>query len=283
MISYKRCTEVDVNLVFAAFIIGFSDYIVQIKMPREFFVKRFFGPEGNKLELSFIALDGNKPVGIVLGGIKYYEGIKTMRCGAMALHPTYRGEGISQNLMRLHREEAKKQGCKQLCLEVVAGNNRAINFYERLNYEKVYDLNYYMLTEVNRLQKKNDLNLTITPMDIAGLKIIRKRILDIHINWQNDLEYLEQSEGQLTLAACIGNRLVGTISINKNSRINFLWIKNSFRGKGIASELINEGVKILNLPRVTIGFPNNSSIQGFVNHIGFIKDNIVQHEMYCTI
>ncbi|WP_411680845.1 GNAT family N-acetyltransferase [Clostridium thailandense] len=283
MISYRRCTEVDINLVFAAFIIGFSDYIVKIRVPKEFFVKRFFGPEGNKLELSFIALDSNKPVGIVLGGVKEYEGIKTMRCGAIALHPSYRGEGISQNLMRLHKEEAIKQGCKQLFLEVIAGNNRAISFYEDLNYEKVYDLNYYTLIEIGRLQRKNDLCLNITPMEVIGLKVIRKKILDVHINWQNDLEYLEQSEGQLTLAACIQNRLVGVISINKNSRINFLWVKNSFRCRGIATALISEGIKILNLSKVIIGFPNNSLIQGFVKHIGFIKGNIVQYEMYCDI
>lgn len=283
MIYFKRCTEVDINLVFAAFIIGFSDYIVKIKMPKEFFLKRFFGPEGNRLDLSFIAIDENKPVGIVLGGIKDYEGVKTMRCGALALHPTYRGEGISQKLMKLHKEEAIKQGCKQLFLEVIEGNNRAINFYKRLEYEKIYDLNYYTLTEISKLKKERHLCLDINSMDVSGLKIIREKIQDVHINWQNDLDYLEKCEGQFTLAACMENRLAGVVSINKNSRINFLWTNNSFRNRGIASELIFKAIKALNLSRVTIGFPNNSSIQGFVRHSGFTKENIVQHEMYRTI
>lgn len=283
MISYRRCTEADIDLVFNAFNIGFLDYIIKIKMPKEFFVKRFFGPEGNRLDLSFIAVDDDKPIGVVLGGIKNYEGIKTMRCGTLALQLEYRGKGISQNLMKLHRNEAIRQGCRQLFLEVIEGNDRAIKFYKRLNYEKIYDLSYYTLTEISKLQSSQELEIYIKPMDVSGLKVIRQKILDVHINWQNDLEYLEKSEGQLTLAACIGKKLAGVISINKNSRINFLWINNSFRRKGIARKLIIEGIKILNLSKVTIGFPNNSSIQGFVNHVGFTKNNILQHEMYCTI
>lgn len=283
MISYRRCAEADIDLVFNAFNIGFLDYIIKIKMPKEFFVKRFFGPEGNRLDLSFIAVDDDKPIGVVLGGIKNYEGIKTMRCGTLAVQFEYRGKGISQNLMKLHRNEAIRQGCRQLFLEVIEGNDRAIKFYKRLNYEKIYDLSYYTLTEISKLQSSQEVDIYIKPMDILGLKVIRQKILDVHINWQNDLEYLEKSVGQLTLAACIGKRLAGVISINKNSRINFLWINNSFRRKGIARKLIIEGIKILNLSKVTIGFPNNSSIQGFVKHVGFAKNNILQHEMYCTI
>lgn len=283
MIIYKKCSEVDIDLVFKAFNNGFEDYIIKIQMPQEFFVKRFFGPEGNSLDLSFIALDEDKPVGVVLGGVKNYEGIKTMRCGALAIQQEYRGLGISQKLMELHKEEAIKQDCKQLFLEVIVGNDRAINFYKRLNYEKIYDQSFYSLEDINKIQKNSKINLIIKPMDIAGLKVIREKILDVHINWQNDIDYLEKSEEQLTLAACTEDRLAGVISMNKNGKINFLWVNNSFRNKGIAKELILEGSKILNLSKVTLGFPNNSSIQGFANHIGFTQDKIAQYEMYYTL
>ena len=52
--------------------------------------------EGNSLEHSFLSLDGDKPVGVILGGIKIYESIKTMRCGTLAIHPKYRGIGVSK-------------------------------------------------------------------------------------------------------------------------------------------------------------------------------------------
>jgi predicted N-acetyltransferase YhbS len=116
MIIYKRCSEVNIDDVFEAFSQGFSDYIIKLSMSRELFIKRFFGVEGNSLEYSFIAYDDDKPTGVVLGGIKNYEGIKTIRCGTLAVIPDYRGKGISQRLMELHKEEAVSQDCKQMFL-----------------------------------------------------------------------------------------------------------------------------------------------------------------------
>lgn len=61
-----------------------------------------------------MALDGDKSIAVILGGIKDYESIKTMRCGTLAVHPDYRGMGVSQHLFELHKEEAVQNGCKQL-------------------------------------------------------------------------------------------------------------------------------------------------------------------------
>ncbi|WP_052222986.1 GNAT family N-acetyltransferase [Clostridium homopropionicum] len=53
-----------------------------------------------------IAIEGDEPVGVILGGIKNYEGIKTIRCGTLALSSNYRGLGISNALYNLHKDEA---------------------------------------------------------------------------------------------------------------------------------------------------------------------------------
>jgi GNAT superfamily N-acetyltransferase len=283
MISYKRCSEVEIDLVHDAFQIGFSDYIIKIQMPKELFISRFFCTEGNSLDKSFIALDENRSIGIVLGGIKNYEGIKTMRCGTLAVAPAYRGRGISQRLMELHKEEAIKQHCKQLFLEVIIGNDRAINFYKKLGYEKIFDLTYFSLNELNALDKTNKLGVNIKQTDIKELKLVREKIKDVHINWQNDIEYIEKSEGQIILGAYIKEKIAGVISINENTRINFLWVENGLRHNGIGTNLIAKAVKELRLSKVTIGFPNNASIQGFINHVGFRKDDIAQQEMYYTL
>lgn len=283
MIFYKKCSEVDIDSVFEAFNRGFEDYIIKIEIPKEFFIKRFFGPEGNRLELSYIALDNDTPIAIVLGGIKEYEGIKTMRCGGLAVKKEYRKLGIAKELMRLHKEEAKTADCKQLLLEVIVGNDKAIDFYKSLKYQVVYNLSYHTLNDLDRIRVNDTMNLEIKPMYTEGLKIIREKILDVHINWQNDVEYLELSEDQLTLAACFENNLAGVISMNKNSKISFIWVNNVYRHKGVAKQLILGGAKRLKLSKVSIGFPNSSSLHGFVNSIGFTKDNIEQYEMYLTI
>lgn len=283
MISYKKCSEVDRNLIYDAFNIGFSDYIIKTEIPKEIFISRFFGTEGNGFEQSFIALDGSKAIGVALGGVKDYEGIKTMRCGSLAVDPKYRGKGISQNLMKLHKEEAVKQECKQSFLEVLVGNDRAINFYKKLGYEKIYDLSYFTLNDLSTIKANNKLKLDIKTSSIEELKLIRKKIKDVHINWQNDIEYIEKSEGQLTLGAYINNKIAGIISINKNTKISFIWVENALRHKAIGTSLLISAAKELNVRKVSIGIPNNSSIQGFITHIGFKKNAISQYEMFLVI
>lgn len=283
MISYKRCSEVDIDLVYNAFKTGFADYIIKMDIPKEFFADRFFGVEGNSLEHSFVAVDDNRPVGIALGGIKNYEGIKTIRCDGLAVAPEYRGRGVSQKLMEFHKEEAIKQGCKQMFLEVIVGNDRAISFYKKLGYKKVYDLFYYTLKDVNKLNRSCDLNVDIKPADIKELKSVREKDQDVHINWQNDLDYIEGSKGQLTLAAYIDEKLIGAVSVNKNTRISFIWVDNQYRNSGVGTNLLISAVRELGLSKLSIGLPNNASIQGFLNRSGFELDKLSQYEMYYTL
>ena len=41
MISYKRCSEVDIDLVYKAFSIGFSDYIIKMQISKELLLTDF--------------------------------------------------------------------------------------------------------------------------------------------------------------------------------------------------------------------------------------------------
>jgi ribosomal protein S18 acetylase RimI-like enzyme len=283
VIEYKRCSEVNIDLVYNAFSVGFSDYIIKIQMPKEAFVSRFFGPEGNSLDVSFIALLEGRSIGLVLGGIKEYEGIKTMRCGTMAVDPEFRGMGVSQKLMELHREEALKQGCKQLFLEVILGNDRAINFYHRLGYEKIYDLYYYSTKDVGPIKEKVNPEINVKPITMNELRRFAERGSDVHINWQNDLDYIEKSENQLCIGAFADDELVGAAGVNKNSRINYLYVDKRYRGRNMASTLLARAAEDLSLDRFSVGLPNNSSIVGFLKKLGFNKDNIAQYEMYVTM
>lgn len=283
MINYKRCSEVDIELVYNAFSIGFSDYIIKIQMPKEVFVNRFFGPEGNSLNTSFIALDGERPVGLVLGGIKNYEGIKTMRCGTMAVDPEYRGTEVSERLMELHREEAVTQGCKQLFLEVIVGNDRAINFYKRLGYENIYDLYYYTLEDISKINSTANCKAETKIISIEELKKFAEKSSDVHINWQNDLDYIEKLENQICLGAYLNGKLIAAVSMNKNTRISYLYVDRKHRGNHIACSLIFKASEEINITKLSIGLPNNASIIGFLNHVGFKKDNISQYEMYLTL
>ncbi|KFN02393.1 GNAT family N-acetyltransferase [Bacillus clarus] len=282
MILYKKCSEVSIELVYEAFRDGFSDYIIKMEVSKEDFIKRFFGPEGNTLENSHIALDGDKPIGIILGGIKVYESIKTMRCGTLAIHPDFRGRGVSQKLFELHKKEAIENGCKQLFLEVIVGNDRAIKFYNKLGYEKVYDLSYYHLKEPSKIIKTSAKDIEVKQLEFQEFQSRIQKWLNFHINWQNDINYIEKTNNTY-YGAYVDNNLKGCICVNEHRKISFIFVDKVYRNVGIATYLLQTASKELQLSCLSIGFPNNSLLEGFLKKCGFEKNSLEQYEMYLLL
>ncbi|EJR15863.1 GNAT family N-acetyltransferase [Bacillus paranthracis] len=279
MIQYKRCSEVNIDLVYEAFRDGFSDYIIKMEVSKEDFIKRFFGAEGNSLEHSFLSLDGDKPVGVILGGIKDYENIKTMRCGTLAVHPNYRGVGVSQKLFELHKEEALQNECKQLFLEVIVGNDRAIRFYNKLGYEKVYDLSYYNLKDMTKIIHKECKGIEIKQLEFPAFKVEIQKWLHFHINWQNDMDYIEKTNHTF-YGAYVDNDLKGSICMNEQGKISFIFVDKDYRNIGVGTNLLQVAIEELKLSTLTIGFPNNSLLEGYLKKMDFEKSSLEQYEMY---
>ncbi|WP_454015869.1 GNAT family N-acetyltransferase [Bacillus sp. Marseille-Q7846] len=282
MIQYKRCSEVSIDLLYEAFRDGFSDYIIKMEVSKEDFIKRFLGPEGNLLEHSFLALDGDKSIGVILGGIKDYENIKTMRCGTLAVHPNYRGIGVSQKLFELHKEEALQNECKQLFLEVIVGNDRAIRFYNKLGYEKVYDLSYYNLKDLTKIISKGGKGIEVKQLEFPSFKVEIQKWFHFHINWQNDMDYIEKTNNTF-YGAYVGNELNGSICINEQGKISFIFVDKDYRNVGIATSLLLRASEELNIASLSIGFPNNNLLEGFLKKNGFEKNTLAQYEMYLLL
>ena len=281
MINYICCNQVDMDVIYRGFIVGFSDYMIKFDMTKEIFVKHFFGLEGNDLNHSFIALEEEKPVGLILGGVKNYDGLKTMRCGALCIHPDYRGKGISFKLFSLHKQDAIAQHCKQMCLEVIVGNDRAIQFYKKMGYEKVYDLSYYFIEEIEWV-KELDKEYKIKEIGLAEILNLSDQISNIHINWQNDFDYIKKSSGVRCFGVYKGEDLVSGLCM-RNNKISFLWTTVEERNQGLTMNLLKQVFSLLNYEKLTINFPNNHSLYGFVKHNNFTKDSLSQYEMYLTL
>lgn len=282
MIDYLLCNAVEDHLIHGAFNNGFSDYLVNMTFTEEAFTNRFFGPEGNRREFSYIALDKGRPVGLILGGIKEYEGIKTLRCGTLCVDPEYRRAGVAQALFVLHQTIGIEQGCKQLFLEVITQNDKAIRFYLKQGYEKRYDLNIYSLEAGNEVLFKNLHQYPIRSIGIDHIKRIRRES-DVHLNWQNDIEFIEQSEHQYHYGLFAGQQVSGLLSINQSGRINFLWIDRDSRQKGMARSLVNYARQELQLQSMSTTFPNHAGLEWFYKKVGFKRASISQHEMYKMI
>lgn len=280
MINYIKCMDAKKSLIYSAFMNGFRDYLIKLEMTEEDFFHRFFDIEGNSLNHSYIAVEDGQGVGVVLSGIKNYEGIKTMRCGALAVSKEYRGKGISESLFKLHLEEGKKNGCKQLFLEVIKGNDRAINFYKKHGYEKIYNISYFS-RENSREIKGCLLNgIDIKTINIEEYKKYFDSKDDVHTSWQNDIDYIKNAKEYTCYGAYEKDKIIGCISVNDKGRIGYLIVDKAYRLRGIGGNLLKTSVEQLNLDKLNVAFTNNASLEGFIRKSGFNKQNIEQYEMY---
>lgn len=283
MYKFLKCSQVSDTEIFKAFNAGFIDYMIQVKMEEKDFISRFFGPEGNDRALSHIAYNAkHEPVGITLGGLKTNEALKTLRCGGMCVVPEERGKGLAYDLMKLHREEAERLGCEQLFLEVINGNDRAVSFYKKLGYEKIYDISYRSM-EIDadfELDMKPDENLSIDRITFEELEELRNWDTS-HLPWQYSFDYFNKIETN-----CYGVKRNGSIIAGLASsgvKILYLWVHPEYRRKGIASHLVNRMISDNKPEKITMAYTNNNEIHTFANKLGMKLDNISQFEMYRLI
>jgi len=253
-------------------------------MTKDQFLNRFFGPEGNSKEYSFIAFENNIGSGLILGGINCFDGLKTLRCGTMCIVPDKRGSDVAKILFQKHKEVAIENNCKQLFLEVIASNYRAIKFYERHGYDKVYDLNYYS-AEIDLLLKKNKEtaknNIAIENISLNDLENFRNDFFQTHINWQNNFSYMKKLDSK-ALVIKVDDDLAGAIAFTGDS-IHFLGVKQQYRNRGLGTTLVLKASLECEYPKIKSSFPNNSSLKGFFEKIGFQKESLSQYEMYLTV
>ncbi|MBN2795266.1 MAG: GNAT family N-acetyltransferase [Clostridia bacterium] len=268
------CLKVTDEAIFKVFNEGYSDYFMKLEMSLEIFKKHFLEKDAKK-EYSFLACDGEKPVGVILGDVKIFQGIKTMRCGAFAVVPEYRNKGVGQMLYEAHKALALDLGCKQLFLEVLKENTKAYKFYKKVGYSDIHDYRMY----VNEcIHTDIEISKAIVPVDLDTVYDLRKNLPEIYINWQNEIFTKDQLEDQVFYAVMGEHEVSGLIALKRNGGIQFIWVRNELRNKGYGAALLYHGLKALNLTKCYAISSNNMAFEGFLKRRDF-KLRIEQHEM----
>lgn len=274
MIEYKRCDQVDDKLIYDTFKEGFSDYLVKLEISFEDFLKRFFDVDSNRREYSHIALNGEKGIGVIFGGINMHDSLKSMRCGALSVVSEYRGEGVAQELLRLHKQTAKDKDCDQMVLEVIVGNDRAIRFYEKNDYVKKHDWYIYTVKDVSFLDNVQD--ECVKKITIVKLKDYRAKNINYHIAWSNEMFCVERRDA-VHYGAFDDDKLVGVISM-QGETILFLHVIDEYRAKGYGRALIKKAMKP-DTKGLNTFFSTQKELEGFLISNGFSKGKISQYEM----
>jgi ribosomal protein S18 acetylase RimI-like enzyme len=82
---------------------------------------------------TFIAFDGDLPVGHVVGGPKIisFRDVKMAEIVEIGVSPEYRSSGVGSKLVDALKEWAKESGYQVLIVNSYATNNKAIAFYKK--------------------------------------------------------------------------------------------------------------------------------------------------------
>ncbi len=81
-------------------------------------------------ELLFVAVDTGTVVGTAMAGYDGHRGWVYY----LAVRPAHRRRGIGRRLMERVEEALAGRGCPKINLQIRAGNDRAVAFYEALGY-----------------------------------------------------------------------------------------------------------------------------------------------------
>jgi ribosomal protein S18 acetylase RimI-like enzyme len=275
-IEILKCSEVSDEDIYLAFKEGFSDYIIKFELSKDQFLKRFFGAEGNRKDQSHIAYDLDRPVGVVLGGVITYDDIKTFRCGTLSVVPAYRRLGVGRMLMERHEEIGRKNRCQMMMLEVISGNDRAVDFYEKLGYEKTYFLRYYTLKE---LRKFPDRTLEVEEIRPEIIRRIKPILNETHINWQNSLDYIDKLEGIKYFGITSRSNLYSFVIFDDKGKIFRMWTHPGHRREGHGVALLHKVIEVTGKQELYMSVSSNAGISNFLRRFGFEKDYLYQFEM----
>lgn len=205
----------------------FSDYIIPMKSTREFFLD-FQRSVGGDLRNVLVAFTGDKMVGYVNPVIDKHEGW----IGGVGVIPSARGRDLGRRLMLAAEDLCKSRGVREISLEVIEGNDRAQNLYEKIGY---ISTRKYVTAE-GRPARFEGFGLVPHKADISEILPIHERAYK-DTCWQRRKteSVVESARGAECYAVSGGFVLVRTV--DTSGFIPYLGVLPEKRGKGIGTSL----------------------------------------------
>lgn len=273
MIEILRADQFDDKTIYTVFKEAYSDYIVNIIPPYRVFIERFFGAEGNRRDLSFLAVEEDRPIGLVLSGLVNYAGKRMMRCGTLAVIPSARRRGIGDQLLEKHLEEGEARGAEGYFLEVITGNDRALHLYRNEGYEPEETILY--VRGMPKLVRGDTMGIREIERS-EGEAFLMSR-LDGHLPWQCHPEYYREDPSALYLGYRDKGELVGVLLGTEAGHIAALHVHPRFRGRGIGRRLVTAFWEGLDGAELRSAFFESTDILRFFEGIGLKRQTLSQY------
>ena len=266
MITYRFLSSSDSASLFECFLEAFSDYQVDMRMSREQFEKRL-ERDGVRLEMSAGAFNESKMVGFYMNALGEWQGKQTAYDAGTGVVPAYRRQGVAEQLFAFMVPRLKEAAVEQYLLEVLTGNERAVELYRKLRFVDTRRLAVFRRSE---------------PVKVLGDSSIRrvekpdwelfKSFWDGYPSWQNSIAAVERvGSERVVLCAYEDRTCVGDgVAFKPWASLMQLAVAREHRRRGIGTKIlaalqreVTESLKVNNVDAEMKGMLKFFEANGF--------------------
>jgi ribosomal protein S18 acetylase RimI-like enzyme len=255
-LTFAPASSLPTDELAALFTAGYEDYYVPLRVDAAALA---FMARAWDLDLGAcrIALAGGAPVGLAMLGLRGDQAW----IGGLGVVVAQRRHGIGEQLMRAVLDEARARDVKEVRLEVIVENERAIPLYERLGFERTRGLEVWSLSGAPG-------HVRDIPAGEAHERIRGRR--EHREPWQRDDGTLAHLDDLTGLAADGGAAVVRVA----NGRVLVMQIAgddDALRELLSGARSLGDAVQVLNLPE---GHPAAAALDELGGRV-----DVRQHEM----
>ena len=174
----KSLTQTSLAELIDCLLIAFEGYFVKMPSDLEYWKRRFKATRAN-MNYSYGYFIEDKLVAFIIHGIDDFRGFKVAFNTGTGVIPSQRGKQIVDKLYAFAIPELKKIGVEKLALEVITKNHRAISVYERIGFEKKYELLCFAGAFNNSGTRKYKLK------EVENTEIIEQYEAPDHYSWDH--------------------------------------------------------------------------------------------------
>lgn len=280
MLIYNTLENMSMEKLHKVFEEAFSDY--QVKFDLSLLkLQQMLQRRGYVSKASMGTFENDKLIGFVLNGIRNFDEKLTAYDTGTAVIKTYRGQGITSNMLLYNKQLLKKMGVEQYLLEVIQSNTPAVRLYKKQGFEILRELECFKLS-------KNKYNSTTTykveHMTMFNETIWGKlmKFWDSKPSWQNSIDSIKAvSTSFIYSVITINGTIVGYGIIDKKTGdIPQIAVDKNHRGKGVGRGILTDLIKSTESDDISILNVDSQCtiMKNFLLNLGF-QCYVSQYEM----
>ena len=148
MCEYRSLENVKLEVIYETFIEAFSDY--QVKLDLSFIkFKNMMIRRGLVPEMSVGIFENDRLVGLILNGVRVWNGKMTVYDLGTGVIAEYRKRGLTGEALKVVKNLCREKGIECYLLEVLQGNTGAVELYKKSGFEITREFDCYTLKKEN--------------------------------------------------------------------------------------------------------------------------------------